>query len=142
MLSKESGAMPSATVVNLAKEPRLRNRLQHANTHGNTTRIDRRTRWGNPFRIGVHGTRDEVIARYRADLRRRIDTGEITLEELAALDGRELACWCDPLPCHGHVLARAAAWAAERLRARGSGPRRPSGPSVPASRTEGLPISC
>ena len=34
---------------------------------------------------------------------------------LAALHGKPLACWCAPLPCHGQVLARAAAWAASVL---------------------------
>ena len=83
-------------------------------------RIDRRTRWGNPFVIGPHGDRAAVIAQYRADLWRRIRAGEIPLEDLAALDGRTLACWCAPHPCHGHVLERAAAWAADRLDRAGS----------------------
>ena len=81
-------------------------------------RIDRRTRWGNPYVIGRHGTRAEVIALYRVELWRRIRAGEIALEELAKLDGRRLACWCAPKPCHGDVLARAATWAATVLAAR------------------------
>ena len=48
--------------------------------------IDRRTRWGNPFVVGRDGTRPQVIARYRADLWRRIRAGEIPLAELAALN--------------------------------------------------------
>ena len=98
-------------VVNLRHEPRLREAFEHAHVVGNTVLIDRRTRWGNPFRLGVDGDREQVIARYRADLWRRIRAGEIALEELAELDGCWLACWCEPLPCHGDVLARAAAWA-------------------------------
>ena len=81
-------------------------------------RIDRRTKWGNPYRIGKHGTREEVIALYRIELWRRIREGEVSLEELAALHGKTLACHCAPLPCHGEVLARAAAWAASVLSAR------------------------
>ena len=43
----------------------------------------------------------------------------VALEELAQIAGCWYACWCSPpLPCHGHVLARAAAWAAEVLRTR------------------------
>ena len=42
-------------------------------------RIDRRTRFGNPYRIGRHGTREQVIALYRAELWRRIRAGEISL---------------------------------------------------------------
>jgi len=78
-------------------------------------RVDRATKWGNRFRIGRDGTRAEVIERYRRDLWRRIRAGEVDLEELAALDGRDLACWCADLPCHADVLARAAAWAARRI---------------------------
>ena len=102
-------------VVNLKHEPRLREAFQYAQVAGNTVPIDRRTKWGNPFRIGPGQDRDRVIARYRADLWRRIRAGEIALEELAELDGRWLACWCEPLPCHGDVLARAAAWASAQL---------------------------
>ncbi len=97
-------------IVNLKHEP-------DAVARG-AVRIDRRTRWGNPYRIGPDGTRDEVIARYRAHLWRRIRSGEIALADLAAIDGRVYACWCHPRPCHGTVLARAAAWAAAELRRR------------------------
>ena len=65
---------------------------------------------GNPFRIGPGASREQAIARYRADLWRRIRAGEIALADLAALASRRLAC--HPKPCHGLVLARAAAWAA------------------------------
>ena len=102
-------------VLNLRNEPELRAALGSAHERDNTVLIDRRTKWGNPYVISKHGDRDAVIARYRAELWRRILSGELALEELAALDGKWLACWCDPLPCHGHVLARAARWAAERL---------------------------
>ena len=106
-------------VVNLKHEPKLREAFEYAHVHNNTVLIDRRTKWGNPFRVGVDGSREEVIARYRADLWRRIRAGEIALEELAEIAGCWYACWCSPpLPCHGHVLARAAAWAAEVLRTR------------------------
>lgn len=77
-------------------------------------RVDRATKWGNPFRIGRNATRTEVIERYRRDLWRRVRAGEVDLDELAALDGRDLACWCHPMPCHADVLARAAAWASNR----------------------------
>ncbi len=81
--------------------------------------IDRRTRWGNPFKVGADVSRDEVVARYRVHLWQRIRAGDIALEDLAALNGRRLACWCWPTrPCHGEVLARAAAWAASVLKNR------------------------
>ena len=101
-------------VINLNREPRLREAFDHAHVVNNTVLVDRRTKWGNRWRVGRDGSRDEVIALYRADLWRRIRAGEIALEELAELDGCWLACWCDP-PCHGDVLARAAAWASGQL---------------------------
>ncbi len=102
-------------VINLRNELRLRDMFEHVPVHGNTVLIDRRTKWGNPYRIGPDGTRRRVVALYRADLWCRIRGGVITMEELAELHGMWLACWCDPQPCHGHVLARAAAWAASAL---------------------------
>ena len=100
-----------SAVVNLRHEPKLREAFEYAHVVNNTVLVDRRTKWGNPWRAGHDGSRAEVIARYRADLWRRIRAGEVALEELAALDGCWLACWCDPEPCHAHVLARAAEWA-------------------------------
>ena len=90
--------------------------MKHASGLTGAVRIDRRTVWGNPFRIGTHGDRAAVIALYRRKLWRRIEAGEIALADLAALSGKTLACWCAPEPCHGDVLARAADWAARRLR--------------------------
>ena len=101
-----------ARIVNLKHKP-------DAVANG-AVRIDRRTRWGNPFRIGPGASREQVIALYRADLWRRIRAGEIALADLAALNSSTLACHCHPKPCHGLVLARAAAWAASVLKARGA----------------------
>ena len=100
-------------VINLRHEPKLRESFEHAHVHNNTMLVDRRTRWGNPFRVGRDGSPDDVVARYRADLWRRIRAGQIALEDLAELDGMWLACWClGSHACHAEVLARAAAWAA------------------------------
>lgn len=65
-------------------------------------RIDRATKWGNPFRIGEHGTRDEVIARYEQWMLR----DQYLMSRLAELHGKVLGCWCAPQACHGDVLAR------------------------------------
>lgn len=78
-------------------------------------RVDRRTPWGNRFVVGRHGSRERVIELYRQDLWRRIRSGDLPLEKLAAIAHMPLACHCAPSRCHAEVLARAAAWAAERL---------------------------
>ena len=103
----------SAT-VNLNREPKLREAFEYAQVVNNTVLIDRRTKWGNRFEDDPTLSPGQAVARYRADLWRRIRAGEIAIEELAALDGCWLACWSDP-PCHGEVLERAAAWAAQVL---------------------------
>ncbi len=96
-------------VINLKHEPALREAFEYARVVNNTVLIDRRTEWGNPFRVGEGQDRAQAVARYRVDLWRRIRAGEIALKDLAELDG----CWL--AWCHGNVLARAAAWAAQVL---------------------------
>ena len=79
-------------------------------------RVDRATEWGNRFPIGRRfASRAQVIERYRRDLWRRIRSGELPLDKLAAIAGMPLACHCHPKPCHAAVLARAARWAAAQL---------------------------
>ena len=67
--------------------------------------VGRPSKWGNPFRSGRDGTREQVIARYEQWLDRQPDL----LADLPSLAGLTLACWCSPLPCHADVLARRAA---------------------------------
>ena len=58
------------------------------------------SKWNNPYRIRKQGKRDEVIAKFREYL-----LGNARLmAELHELRGRDLVCWCAPLPCHGDVL--------------------------------------
>ena len=105
-----------SAVINLRHEPKLREAFQYAHVVNNTVLVDRRTKWGNPFRIGPGQDAGQAVARYRVHLWQRIRAGEISLEELAELDGMWLACWCvGSHACHAEVLARAAAWASEQL---------------------------
>ena len=77
------------------------------------TRIDRSSKWGNPYKVGNYG-REEAIAKYKRWLWRQIKSGRITREELLELDDKALGCWCKPKPCHGDVLVKAIAWAKRR----------------------------
>lgn len=59
--------------------------------------------YGNPFVIGEHGDRAEVIAKYDAWLA----TQPALIERMRReLPGRDLVCWCAPLPCHGNSILR------------------------------------
>lgn len=62
--------------------------------------IGRPSRWGNPYHIGRDGDRATVISRFRAYL----DTHpELVTAARLELRGRDLACYCAPLPCHGDI---------------------------------------
>jgi hypothetical protein len=62
--------------------------------------IGRGSKWGNPFRIGDHGDRDQVIAEYQ----RYICLRPNLIAALGELRGKRLGCFCAPKPCHGDVL--------------------------------------
>lgn len=66
-------------------------------------RIDRNSKWGNPFVLNDDGDRATVIASY----------AEHYLPHKpslvpAELKGKILGCWCHPEACHGDVLAKKA----------------------------------
>ncbi len=82
----------------------------------NTVKVDRSTKWGNPFIVGVHGTRASCARLYRylaagmiplsfvnRNARHRTRKAMETAQQI--LRGKNLACWC-PLDqlCHADVL--------------------------------------
>ena len=89
--------------------PKLINlRHTHHTVPAGAVRIDRATKWGNPFVIGKDGDRAQVIAKHEAWF---ISDDPRSVALRAALDelkDKDLACWCHPLPCHGTSLMRAA----------------------------------
>jgi hypothetical protein len=66
----------------------------------------------SPFKITHDGNREQVIQKYRLWLWKRMRQGDETvMRELAAIGpDTALACWCAPRHCHGHIVAKAAAW--------------------------------
>lgn len=62
--------------------------------------IGRPSIWGNPYQIGVDGTRSEVIELYR----QHIYSSPELLSQLHTLKGKTLGCYCKPKACHGDVL--------------------------------------
>lgn len=84
----------------------------------NTVKVDRSTKWGNPFVTGVFGTQQECVDAFRFmcsgrtcvsegddTLIRQIDFIKHATENIALLAGKNLACWCKPgTPCHADVL--------------------------------------
>lgn len=70
-----------------------------------TLRIDRRTKWGNPFifRPRINATsRADAIEKYEDYIR----SSPWLMRSLPELLGHKLGCWCKPLPCHGDILIK------------------------------------
>lgn len=78
--------------------------------------VGRGSRWGNPFVVNRNGDRGEVIRAHAEWLKDEIRAGRVTLEDLAGLLGKDLACYCAPHPCHADTLEFVAIWAAFKLR--------------------------
>ena len=75
-------------------------RVVHCKRDSYDVYIGRGSKWGNPFKIGIDGDREEVIEKYRQWI-----LGEPRLlDSLHELEGKVLGCWCSPKPCHGDVL--------------------------------------
>ncbi len=68
----------------------------------NAVRIDRKTKWGNPFYMAGESQRDAVCDRFEKEILAHLDVEE--------LRDKDLVCWCtypgDPNPkrCHGHSI--------------------------------------
>ena len=84
-----------------------KNLICWAEREGLAVRIDRGTRYGNPFVMGEDGDRDEVCEAFFAHylphkplIKSRLNSGE--------LSGKVLICHCYPLRCHGDTLADSA----------------------------------
>lgn len=68
---------------------------------GYAERIDRRSRWGNPFTIGEDGDRDQVIGKY---VTYYLPHKPALIADMGSLKGKALGCWCAPERCHGDTL--------------------------------------
>lgn len=86
----------------------------------NTVKVDRSTKWGNPYRAGIHCDHQHAVDchRYLVTLGHRArtaplpdgvggeeSTATLVRNHIDELRGKNLACWC-PLdqPCHADVL--------------------------------------
>ena len=67
--------------------------------------IGRPSKWGNPFVIGVDGTRAEVIEKYREWI---ATSPTLLADAKKELRGKVLGCYCAPQACHGDVLVEIA----------------------------------
>lgn len=83
----------------------------------NTVKVDRSTKWGNPFKVGEDGTAAHCVELYRAllsgytiltskaDLELQLKTRAVVVACIDELRGKDLACWCRAdKPCHADTL--------------------------------------
>jgi len=83
----------------------LLNKHKHGTPRGSIY-IGRGSPFGNPYRIGEHGTREEVIEKYKGWLTRKlIDHDPEVTHAMKSLNAdSKLLCFCHPAPCHGSVI--------------------------------------
>jgi hypothetical protein len=72
--------------------------------------VGRGSMWGNSFKIGVDGNRENVIEKYKKELWTKMQDPEFCKIMLRELDGKVLGCYCKPSQCHGDVLISAIEW--------------------------------
>ena len=66
--------------------------------------IGRPSIFGNPFKIGRDGSREEVVEQYNEYFHERIESDPEFRKRVLALKGKRLGCYCKPLSCHGHII--------------------------------------
>lgn len=91
--------MPEPRVVNL-RSPEI-GRIE-------CVRVDRRSKWGNPFimRNGSDAERNRVCDAFEEMAARWPPETIAALRR--ELKGKNLACWCSPKRCHADTLLRIA----------------------------------
>ena len=60
--------------------------------------------FGNPFRLLDNETRGATIERYKSYFYQRLESDPQFREQIHALKGKTLGCFCKPYPCHGDII--------------------------------------
>jgi hypothetical protein len=97
--SVESGL---AVVANLSRDTNL---IEWAQQQGLAVRVDRKTKYGNPWVLDQDGDRNFVCDCYEQDY---LPKKKSILKDSAKLRGKVLLCHCYPLRCHGEALVKLA----------------------------------
>jgi hypothetical protein len=88
-----------AVVANASKDQNL---IRWAEGEGKAVRIDRGTKYGNPFLLDSDGDRDQVCNCYESHY---LPHKPSIAKDIGKLKGKVLVCHCYPLRCHGDTLA-------------------------------------
>lgn len=81
-------------------------RVVHLKKEKYDQRIDRRSIFGNRVIMlnRSNAERERVIEEYKKDFYKEIKESEEFREQVHALKGKVLGCWCKPKACHGDVI--------------------------------------
>jgi len=92
------------TPMAVTRAPRVLNKKTD-NVPPDAVYVGRPSKWGNPFKVGIDGTREEVVELFKAEMNGRLQANPSLIAILKGeLQGKDLACWCAPLPCHADIL--------------------------------------
>lgn len=68
--------------------------------------------FGNPYVVGKHGQRAEVLSKFAAYFKARLDKDSAFKDQVAALKDKTLGCFCayengfrGEFRCHGQIIA-------------------------------------
>lgn len=100
-----SGCNMSCPFCSASKYSRSKTRVVNIKDEDYDVYIGRGTKWGNNFREGVDGTREEIIEKHKRDTLNKPWLIHAIKKELK---GRTLGCHCSPLPCHGDTYVKIA----------------------------------
>ncbi len=62
------------------------------------------SKFANPFKTGRDGTSEEVRIKFKAHITKKLETDKSLVDELLAMKGKNLGCWCHPNYCHANIL--------------------------------------
>jgi len=71
-------------------------------TRPGDVRVDRSTKWGNPFKMGPGMPRDKACDEYEKWIIDQVAYGKLDIAEIA--HAQRLGCWCAPARCHAESL--------------------------------------
>lgn len=71
--------------------------------------VGRPSKWGNPFHMDRTSStpRKDAIDKYKVWLLSYSSIGS-PIKDIEELRGKDLVCWCAPLPCHADILLKLA----------------------------------
>lgn len=86
-----------------------RKRIKGWRMPANTVSVCRPGKFGNPFKVGVHGNAAECVEKFTSEIGAVDSRLSFGIDDIKKLRGKNLACYCKiGAPCHADVLLKIA----------------------------------